>query len=275
MLKYARIALLVVCSIIGFMFAFMIIVWRPFNPKNTYIVTRYFLAPVVRLIKIKVNINYPDFLKNYAGKGVVYAANHQSNWDIVTLADCVLPGTVAIGKKSLVWVPLFGVVYFLSGCVRLDRENKTKAMATMNKVSEDLTANRYSIWIFPEGTRSKGKGLGKFKTGPVLTASQAGVPLIPIVASSYINNFDMNRWNNGHLIMEYLEPIVYPSFDLKNREDVRELKKRTNDLREKFVAKIAELDEKVRVMNEKEGVTPVIIPEAAATEEKQDSSAGQ
>ena len=110
MLKYARIALLVVCSIIGFMVALMIIVWRPFNPKNTYIVTRYFLAPVVRLIGIKVHINYPDFLKNYAGKGVVYAANHQSNWDIVTLADCVLPGTVAIGKKSLVWVPLFGVV---------------------------------------------------------------------------------------------------------------------------------------------------------------------
>ena len=258
MLKYTRIILLVLCTIIGFLVAFLIIMWRPFNPKNTYVITKYFLAPVAKIVGIKVHIEYPEFLKKYRERGVVYAGNHQSNWDIVALAHCILPGTVAIGKKSLAWVPLFGIVYVWSGCVRLDRENKTKAMATMNKVSQDLHNNRYSIWIFPEGTRSKGKGLGKFKNGPILTAAQAQVPLIPIVSSSYINNFDMNRWNNGHLIIEYLEPVEYPEYDLKKREDVKEIKKQTNELREKYVAKIAELDARVKVLNDQEGVTEII-----------------
>lgn len=261
MLKFIRIILLLVCSIVGFVIAFFAIAWRPMSPKNAHIVTKYFFAPVNKIIGVKVHIRNEEILKDYKDRGVVYAGNHQSNWDIITLADCIQPKTIAIGKKSLAWVPLFGIVYVLSGCVCLDRENKTKAMATMNKVSEDIHSGKYSIWIFPEGTRSKGKGLGKFKSGTILTAAQAQVPIIPIVASNYINNFDLNRWNNGHIVVEYLDPIEYPNYDLKKKEDLKEVKKQTNLLRERFVAKIAELDAIAQELNEKDGVKPLPIKE--------------
>ena len=217
MLKYCRIFVLLVLGILGFFLALLICLPRPFNPRNTSLVTRYILAPAARIVGLKIHMEEPEFLAGM--KSAVYAGNHQSNWDIVALAPCVRPGVIAIGKKSLVWVPLFGLIYFLAGNVRLDRENKQKAMETMNKVSQDLGSGKYSIWIFPEGTRSKGTGLGKFKPGAIVTASEAGVPLVPIVASTYFDDFDMNRWNNGHVLIKYLDPIEYPKFDMKNKEE--------------------------------------------------------
>lgn len=244
MLKYIRIAVLLVLGIIAFVLGMLMCAIRPFHPINTHLVSRFFLAPAARILGLKVHIKYPEFLKGI--KGAVYSCNHQSNWDIVALARCVLPRTIAIGKKSLVKTPLFGQIYWIAGNVRLNRDNKIEAMETMKKVSDDLRAGKYSVWIFPEGTRSLGKGLGKFKPGTVLTASEAGVPIVPIVASSYYTDFDMNRWDNGHVVIEYQEPIEYREYDPKNRDDIKEVRLKTEELRNLYVAKIAELDERAK-----------------------------
>ena len=66
---------------------------------------------------------------------------------------------------------------------------------------------RLSIWMFPEGTRSRGRGLLPFKTGAFHTAMQAGVPIVPVVASSYANQIDLNRWDNGEVLIEMLPPL--------------------------------------------------------------------
>lgn len=254
MLKYGRIFVLLILGILSFLIALIVCICRPFNPRNTHVISRYLLAPASRIVGLKVHVEEPEFLKNVSN--AVYAANHQSNWDIVTLAWGVRPGVVAIGKKSLVYVPLFGLIFFLAGSIRLDRENKQKAMETMDQVSENLRKGKYSIWIFPEGTRSKGKGLGKFKPGALVTASGSNVPLVPMVASSYYDEFDMNRWNNGHLIIKYLEPIRYPEFDMKNKEDLKKIRTYTQELHDMFEREIAELDARVAEMNAADGVKP-------------------
>ncbi len=269
MLKYCRILVLLVLGIISFFIALVICLCRPFNPKNTYVVSRYLLAPASRIVGLKVHVEEADFLKDVPN--AIYAANHQSNWDIVALAKGVRPGVVAIGKKSLVLVPLFGIIFFLAGSIRLDRENKQKAMETMDKVSENLRKGKYSIWIFPEGTRSKGKGLGKFKPGALVTASGAGVPLVPMVASTYFDEFDMNRWNNGHLIIKYLEPIRYPEFDMKNKNDLKEVRNRTQELHDLFEKEIAELNAKVAELNTRDGVKPGV---KKSVQNNQDDSSG-
>lgn len=70
----------------------------------------------------------------------------------------------------------------------------------MNKVGEIIRERQISIWMFPEGTRSRGRGLLPFKTGAFHTAIAAGVPIVPIVCSSLHNKVDLNRWNNGVVI---------------------------------------------------------------------------
>ena len=45
----------------------------------------------------------------------VFIANHQNSYDIFTICRALVPGTVSLGKRSLVYIPIFGLLYWLSG----------------------------------------------------------------------------------------------------------------------------------------------------------------
>lgn len=137
----------------------------------------------------------------------VYIANHQNNFDLFTLAVVVPKGVVTVGKTSLRWIPFFGALYWASGNILINRENRKKAIATIDQIVKSMKATGLSIWMFPEGTRSRGRGWLPFKRGAFHAAVQAGVPIIPIVCSNTHNQVDVNRWSNGKVIVEMLPPI--------------------------------------------------------------------
>ncbi|MEZ9417875.1 1-acyl-sn-glycerol-3-phosphate acyltransferase, partial [Vibrio sp. 10N.286.49.E1] len=95
---------------------------------------------------------------------------------------------------------------------------------------------------FPEGTRSRGRGMLPFKTGAFHAAIGAGLPIIPIVCSS-TGGVKLNRWNNGHVIVEMLPPINTEDYDKSN---VRQL---ANLAREQMAVKLEELDKEVVELN--------------------------
>ena len=77
-----------------------------------------------------------------------------------------------------------------------------------------------SILIMPEGTRSKGKGLGKFKKGAFRTAIGAQVPIVPICVADWNKNIDLNSWDPGTLNINVLSPI---KTDQMNNDQIHEL----------------------------------------------------
>lgn len=98
---------------------------------------------------------------------------------------------------------------------------------------------KISFWMFPEGTRSRGRGLLPFKTGAFHAAIAAGVPIIPVCVSNTSNKIKLNRWNNGLVIVEMLPPVDTSQF---GKDNVRAL---ATHCREMMSAKIAELDKEV------------------------------
>ena len=74
--------------------------------------------------------------------------------------------------------------------------------------------------MFPEGTRSRGRGLLPFKTGAFHAAIAAGVPVIPVCVSTTSNKIKLNRLNNGLAIVEMLPPVDISHF---GKDQVREL----------------------------------------------------
>lgn len=186
------------------------------NPSNVGVVARWFgrLHP---LFGLEVEHRFAD---NGSDKPCIYIANHQNNYDMVTLAYMVRPRTVSVGKKSLAFIPFFGLLYWASGNILLDRDNKSKAHSTMGELAERINQDQVSIWMFPEGTRSRGRGLLPFKTGAFHAAIAAGVPIVPVCCSSLHNKINLNRWNNGKVICEMLPPIDTSAY---SRENVREL----------------------------------------------------
>ncbi|MCE0557849.1 MULTISPECIES: 1-acylglycerol-3-phosphate O-acyltransferase [unclassified Motilimonas] len=190
---------------------------RPRNPKNCYRIANL-LAKSSRFMGINLVVRMPENAEKIGP--AVHIANHQNNYDMVTLTAAVLPNVVSIGKKSLVWIPFFGPLYWLTGNILLDRDNRGRAVNTINTVANKIKQGHLSVMMFPEGTRSRGRGLMKFKTGAFHTAIQAGVPIVPTVVSDTHDQVKWNRWNNGEVIVEMLEPIDTTGY---NKENVREL----------------------------------------------------
>jgi 1-acyl-sn-glycerol-3-phosphate acyltransferase len=211
----------------------------PRNPKHVFTFGRLF-GKMSRVFGIKLELRIPE--DAYSRGQHVYIANHQNNWDLFTVSSAVTPKVVTVGKKSLAWMPLFGQLYWLTGNILIDRGNRSKAKGTIDQVVDSIKQSDVSVWMFPEGTRSRGRGVLPFKTGAFHAAIGAEVPIIPIVCSS-TDHIKLNRWNNGHVIIEMLPPISSEGY---GKEGVREL---ANTCRDQMKAKLEALDEEVKQRN--------------------------
>ena len=240
MLRLIRI-LLVLCfsisiSIVGFIYALM----RFRNPNCVGEIARWY-SHMHALVGIKL-VRRP---KTKVRSPAIYIANHQNNYDMVTISSMVPEKTVTIGKRSLIWIPFFGLVYWATGNIFINREKRSSAISTMAKVGEIIRQRQISIWMFPEGTRSRGRGLLPFKTGAFHTAISAGVPIIPIVCSTLHKKVDLNRWDNGTVICEELDPIDTSGY---NRDNLKELIEHCYQVMQN---RIVELDEEIKLLDKK------------------------
>ena len=110
-------------------------------------------------------------------------------------------------KKALRFIPFFGQLYWLSGNILIDRKNKSKAKGTIDNAASKIKRDKISVWMFPEGTRSYGRGLLPFKTGAFHTAMQADVEVVPICMSTTTNRIKLNRWSNSTVYVEIMDPV--------------------------------------------------------------------
>ena len=215
-----------VCSI-------LLCIVRPFHRNNVYHTAKY-LGKITKILGLDVELRIPDSVKN--SSPVVYICNHQNSYDIFTAPNAVLPNTVSVGKKSLKWIPFFGQMYWLTGNILIDRKNTNKAMNTIALTAKKINEKNISVWLFPEGTRSNGRGLLPFKTGAFRTALQANVPIVPICASNMHKKVVLNRWDNGKMIIEFMEPV---SLDGVNKDKVRAI---ANTTREQMLVKLEQIN---------------------------------
>jgi 1-acyl-sn-glycerol-3-phosphate acyltransferase len=112
-------------------------------------------------------------------------ANHQSIFDILLALALVGRPFGFIAKKELALIPLLNIWILLLGGLFIDRKNTRKALATINKGIERIRKGGAMI-VFPEGTRSKGRGLLPFKPGSLRLAAKSGAQVIPMaIAGSY------------------------------------------------------------------------------------------
>ncbi len=205
MLSIFRYLLLACHFVISSLVGFCIIIFRPFHHSNSRILAQIYSQIGRRIIGVKIVHHNADIMMNH--EPCVVVSNHQSNWDLFIVGSIVPKRMVSLGKKSLKWMPFFGQVYWLGGNILVDRGNRKKAMEAMAITKKALTTKNTSIWFFAEGTRNHGKNMLPFKKGAFVTAVNAGVPIIPVCTSSYLEGFDLNRWNNGTSHIKVLDPI--------------------------------------------------------------------
>jgi 1-acyl-sn-glycerol-3-phosphate acyltransferase len=139
--------------------------------------------------------------------GVCFVSNHCGYFDIVLLlAYCGRPfGYVA--KKELLLIPFLNVWIYMLGGLFIDRKNVRKAVHTINKGIKRIKAGS-GMLIFPEGHRSKGRGLLPFHPGSLKLATKADAVIIPVaIEGSYEALEKNNRVVSGPVKVAFLQPI--------------------------------------------------------------------
>lgn len=205
MLFFLRMLLLCMHFVLASLLGLMVSVLRPFNPDNSRLAARIYAVPALRIMGVRVRTELDGVLQHQ--RPAVIVANHLSNYDLFVFGLAVPPRTVTLGKKSLKWIPLFGQLYWLAGNVLIDRGNATQAKQAMLTTTDTLQHKDMSIWVFAEGTRGHGKGLGPFKKGAFQMAINAGAPIIPLCGNNYVRTLDLNKWRSGEIMLRALPPI--------------------------------------------------------------------
>ncbi len=205
-LALAYITLLSTC-LIGFLFSLL----RPFNPAILRPVGKVFGTIGLFFLRIKTQIEGEEILDIV--RPAIIVSNHQDNIDVFVIGANYPRSTVTVGKKVLKWIPFFGQFYWLGGNILIDRANKRKALQSMNQAAKKITNGNTSVWIFPEGTRSQGRGLLEFKKGAYHLAIAGQIPIIPVSISSFHKNLKLNSLSKGKVLIKVHEPIETTGLD--------------------------------------------------------------
>ncbi|AYF78743.1 HAD-IB family hydrolase [Nocardia yunnanensis] len=145
-----------------------------------------------------------------APRPAVFIFNHQSQFDIVVLAEVLGTGFTGIAKREITKNPVFGPLMRFVEVTFIDRANSAATRAALEPVVETLRGG-LSVVIAPEGTRSLTPRVGQFKKGAFHIAMQAGVPVIPVV----IRNAGEIAWRNSAVVRKgVVDVAVLPPIDV-------------------------------------------------------------
>ncbi len=143
-------------------------------------------------------------------KSYIFAANHQSAYDIFLIYGWLNVRFKWIMKKELRKVPFVGAACEAAGHIFIDRSNTLSALKSI-EIAQKKLQNGASITVFPEGTRSKNGKLGKFKRGAFSIASSIGLPIVPLTIKGTYETLPKASYNihPGKLTLIIHDPIPY------------------------------------------------------------------
>lgn len=113
-------------------------------------------------------------------RAFVFMCNHQSHMDIPIVYATIPARTLRmVGKKELFRIPIWSRAMRAGGFIEIDRGNRERAIASLDRAAEQIRSG-VSIWLAPEGSRSKTGLLGPLKKGGFHLAKNTGTPIVPM-----------------------------------------------------------------------------------------------
>jgi 1-acyl-sn-glycerol-3-phosphate acyltransferase len=155
----------------------------------------FFLVVNTYVLGTRYKIN--NLHKLPMGVPLIIAANHQSLYDITTLGWFMRRVHPKFISKIELGKGIPSVSYNLrhGGSVLIDRKDPKQSLSAIKEIAQYIEANKRSVVIFPEGTRSKtGKPKPFAENGLKILCKYA--PSAYMVPVSINNSWKMVRWGS-------------------------------------------------------------------------------
>lgn len=136
---------------------------------------RAWASLILKTTGVRVTVRGLEHLE--PGRSYVFAANHQSIYDIPIVFTSIPFQLRIVAKESLGRIPFMGWHLHRAGHLLVDRRNPG---ADIVQKMRRLVGESSSLIVFPEGTRSRDGAVGRFKKGSFLVAMDAGLPVVPV-----------------------------------------------------------------------------------------------
>jgi 1-acyl-sn-glycerol-3-phosphate acyltransferase len=132
---------------------------------------------IVRTVGVRVSVHGTENLR--AGESYVFLSTHQSCMDIPVMLG-YLPAQLRIAAKREVFrIPFLGWHMRRGGHISINRGSTAEAVASLRRAAGEIRPG-VSVFLFPEGTRTRDGSLQPFKRGGFRFALQAGLPVVPV-----------------------------------------------------------------------------------------------
>jgi 1-acyl-sn-glycerol-3-phosphate acyltransferase len=149
--------------------------------KKIDVRAQQFASRVLDVLQIDLRVTGGQSLSNT--RSYVYLSNHQSHLDIPMLYASLPSRTLRmVAKKELFAFPIWGPGLRQSEFVEIDRNDTDSSRASVLRAAT-LLEQGVSIWLAPEGTRSRDGRIGPLKKGGIRLARLTGAPIVPVAIS--------------------------------------------------------------------------------------------
>ena len=186
----------------------------------------YWCRFMMKATGTKVQVNGIENIPKESG--FIMMVNHTSLMDIPLSYYALLSSKTSLRmltKKELFKVPIWGQAMRLSGFIPIDRKNREKAIESLNLCKKALQ-DGISIWIAPEGTRSKTGTLQQFKKGGFITAIETGAKILPVAihnAHNIIKTHSFLVQRGANVRIEVGNPITTNHYTVEQKDELVEL----------------------------------------------------
>ncbi|MDB4962624.1 MAG: phospholipid/glycerol acyltransferase [Myxococcales bacterium] len=147
--------------------------------------THWFGRRVIDLLDIRLTTTGAELVP--PTRAYIYMSNHQSHLDIPVLyATLPSPTIRMLAKTELFRIPLWGRGLRAAEFIEVDRSNPVAARKSIDYAAQ-LVEDGVSIYLAPEGTRSRDGRIGALKKGGFHLALDTGAPIVPVAVKGTID----------------------------------------------------------------------------------------
>ena len=140
--------------------------------------------------------------------GALFVSNHNGYADIPAFMTAIREKQFGfVAKEELMKIPVFSKWIVRIRSIMLLRDDPRIALKVFQE-GEDMLKRGFSLVIFPEGTRSKGRGMKPFQKGSLRMAFRTGAPIIPVATKGSYECFEEHGYPNAGIIRFHIFPPI-------------------------------------------------------------------